>query len=237
MSDARNSSSNIRGGGARQTGGSGRSQKTAGFGGNTKGSGVPGMGSEVVDKKVMARRNLQLLAMSKQLALEAREACFNEHTEEEFKELNVPIPDPESAMRKLKAMTKFTSEWYDSEFRERWLKDVLEVWKKELLAQYEAALKAAAALNAVNKQKFDAAKQERASNVNGTAGETLNGTNANKGGGADVDVHTSTDGVAVSTEELEAMLQNVDITGKERKKIKQKLQKRRKQKEKQEANK
>lgn len=236
MSDARNSSGNIRGGGARQTGGSGRSQKSAGLGGNKKGSGIPGMGSEVVDKKEMARRNLQLLAMSKQLALEAREACFNEHTEEEFVELNVPIPDPESAMRKLKAMTKFTSEWHDSVFRERWLKDVLEVWKKELLAQFEAALKAAA-LNAVNKQKFDAAKQKRASNVNGAGGEKLNGTNANNGGRADVDVHTSTNEVAVSIEELEDMLQNVDITGKERKKIKQKLQKRRKQKEKQEANK
>ena len=69
MSDARNSSGNIRGGGARQTGGSGRSQKSAGLGGNKKGSGIPGMGSEVVDKKEMARRNLQLLAMSKQLAL------------------------------------------------------------------------------------------------------------------------------------------------------------------------
>mmetsp|Transcript_10357 Transcript_10357/g.15136 ORF Transcript_10357/g.15136 Transcript_10357/m.15136 type:complete len:225 (-) Transcript_10357:36-710(-) len=224
MSDARNSSGNIRGGGARLTGGSGRSQKSAGVGGNKKGSGIPGMGSEVVDKKTMARRNLQLLAMSKQLALEAREACFNEHTEEDFAELNVPIPDPESAMRKLKAMTKFTSEWHDSEFRERWLEDVLQVWKEELLAQFEAALKA------MNKQKSDAAKQKQASNVNGAGGEKLNGTNSNNGGGDEVPV-------AVSTEELEAMLQNVDITGKERKKIKQKLQKRRKQKEKQEANK
>eukprot|EP00978_Attheya_sp_CCMP212_P000415 scaffold848_cov54-Attheya_sp.AAC.1 len=204
MSDARNSSGNIRGGGSRETGGSGRTQKNVGTGGNRNGSDIPGMG-EVVDKKELARRNLQLLSMSKQLALMAREACFNDHTEEEYEELNVPIPDPQSAMRKLKAMTKSTNDWYDADFRERWLNDVFEVWKKELKAEFEAAAKAVA-FNAATKQKRD-------------------GRNSNNEGGAD-----TAEGVAVSTEELEAMLQNVNITGDERKKIKKKLQKRRKQK-------
>lgn len=219
MSDARNSSGNVRGGGARQTGGSGRTQKNAGTGGNKKGGGgIPGMGSEVVDKKELTRRNLQLLSMSKQLALEAREACFLDHTEEEYEELNVPIPDPESALKKLKAMAKFTAEWYDADFRTRWLNDVLELWTKELKAEFEAAAKAAA-FNA-------AAKEKRASN-GGARGEK-DGTSTNNGGaGAD-----TAEGVAVSTEELEAMLQNADITGDERKKIKKKLQKRRKQKDK-----
>jgi hypothetical protein len=157
MSDARNSSGNIRGGGARQTGGSGRTQKNA-TGGNKKGSDILGLGSEVVNKKVLTKRNLQLLTMSKQLALEAKAACLNDHTEEEYIELNVPIPDPDSAMRKLKAMTKFTSEWHDADFRERWLKHVLQVWKEELKEEFEAAAKAAA-LNAAAKKKWESDKQ------------------------------------------------------------------------------
>mmetsp|Transcript_13809 Transcript_13809/g.23455 ORF Transcript_13809/g.23455 Transcript_13809/m.23455 type:complete len:212 (-) Transcript_13809:179-814(-) len=209
MSDARNSSGNIRGGGSRVTGGSGRTQKHADTGGR-KGGGIPGTGSEVLDQKELARRNLQMLSMSKQLALMARESCFTDHTEAEYEELNVPMPDAETAMKKLKAMVKATDDWYDAGFRERFLYDVFEVWKKELKAEFEAAAAKAAASKT-------AAKQKRS----GMGGE------GDEGGANTVE------GVAMSTEELEAMLQDINITGDERKKIKKKLQKRRKQSKKQ----
>lgn len=202
MSDARNSSGNIRGGGARQTGGAGRTQKDAGTGGSRKGNGLPCL-SPQMDKKLLAKRNLQLLNMSKKLAIEVKRACFEYHTEEEYIKLNVPIPDPESALKKLRSMAKFTDDWHDSEFRERWLKTVVEVWNAELKAEFEAAAKAVAA-NAAAKEQWEKNKK------------TLGETNANN----------SEEGVPVSTEELEAMLQDVNLSAEERKKAKKKLKKR-----------
>lgn len=57
--------------------------------------------------------------------------------------MNVPLPDPETALVKLRAMAKFTEEWHDAAFRERWLGDVLEVWNRELKESYEKAVRAA----------------------------------------------------------------------------------------------
>eukprot|EP01083_Nonionella_stella_P143225 444637_1 len=192
MSDARNSSGNIRGGGARQTGGAGRTQKDAGTGGNRKGGGLPGLTSQLPDKKELARRNLQLLTMSKKLAIEAKRFCFENHTEEEYIKLNVPIPDPESALKKLRSMTKFTDDWYDAEFRERWLQTVADVWNAELKAEFEAAAKAAET-NAAAKEKWENDKKKKESGENGNV-----------------------EGVPVSTEELEAMIQDMDLSAEER---------------------
>lgn len=211
MSDARNSSGNIRGGGARQTGGAGRTQKNAGEGGNSKGSGITGLSSQKLDKKLLARRNLQLLTMSKKLALEAKKACFEEHAEEEYIEMNIPIPDPESALKKLRSMTKFTDDWHDSEFRERWLLTVLKVWNVELKAEFEAAAKAFAANDAA-REKFESDKAAKRA-----AGKTV-GTSASGNDNAE--------GVPVSTKELEAMLEDVTLSAEERKKVKKKLKKR-----------
>jgi hypothetical protein len=215
MSDARNSSGNIRGGGARQTGGSGRTQKNAAGGGSNKGiSGIPGLSSQVLDKKLLAKRNLQMLSFSKKLAIEARKVCLEEHTEEEYIELNVPMPDPESALKKMRSMTKLTDDWHDQVFRDRWLRTVLKVWNAELKAQFDAAVKAKAA-NAAAKEEFEKKKKMRESSGEAT---TRSDTSAN--------VDANIEGTPVSIEELEAMLQDVSLSADERKKIKKKLKKR-----------
>lgn len=216
MSDARNSSGNIRGGGSRQTGGSGRTSKAAGTGGAKKAGDITGLSASVTDKKVLARRNLQLLTMSKKLAIEAQKACFEEHTEEEYKELNIPLPDPDSAMKKLRKMTKFTNDWHDADFRERWLKSVLKVWRVELREQFEAAAKAKKA-NDEAKAKWERDKKLRAE------GKSIHDNNDNGASNGNGD---NNEGSPMSTEQLEAMLEDVNLSGEERKKIKKKLKKR-----------
>jgi hypothetical protein len=222
MSDARNSSGNIRGGGARQTGGAGRTSKAAGGGGAKKGGDIAGLTTAVTDKKLLARRNLQLLTMSKKLAIEAKEAIFEEHTEEEYKELNIPIPDPDSAMKKLRKMTKFTDDWHDADFRARFLKSVLNVWRVELREQFEAAAKAKKA-NDEGRAKWERDKKMRAEgkNVHGNNDNGASNSNSNSNSNGD-----NNEGPPMSTEELEAMLEDVNLSGEERKKIKKKLKKR-----------
>eukprot|EP00979_Chaetoceros_neogracilis_P012440 scaffold3310_cov283-Chaetoceros_neogracile.AAC.22 len=140
MSDARNSSNSVRGGGAKQTGGSGRTTKGARQMGGAKTR--LGMESEAGDQKLDAKKQLQLKLMSKELANSVSEALLTMHTEAEFEKLNIPLPDPESAMRKLKKMKEFTMNWYDKDFREEWMLHVRELWENELLAQFEEALQA-----------------------------------------------------------------------------------------------
>ena len=146
MSDARNSSGNVRGGGAKQTGGAGRTNKAVSGKGGSRSGILSDM--EMKNDRSEAKRNLQLQMMSKQLALSVRAACLTYHTEEEFEEFNIPIPDPASAMRKLKAMREFTQNWYDKEFRDEWLDRVTKVWEEELMAEYKAAFDAEIAARA-----------------------------------------------------------------------------------------
>ena len=104
MSDARNSSNSVRGGGAKQTGGSGRTNK---------------------------------------YASDVRALLLEEHTEEEYNNVNIPLPSTEDAKKKLKSMKEFTEKWYDKGFREEWLCTITGVWIAEIKAQYEAAVAAA----------------------------------------------------------------------------------------------
>jgi hypothetical protein len=143
MSDARNSSGNVRGGGAKQTGGSGRTSK--GAGGQKGGSkGLDGL-ERVDDRNAEAKRYLQLQIMSKQLANSVRAALLageegsgEARAEADYERCDIPMPDPGTAMRKLKAMKEFTEDWYDKQFREDWLDRVCQVWAKELRAEYDA---------------------------------------------------------------------------------------------------
>jgi hypothetical protein len=192
MSDARNSSGNVRGGGAKQTGGSGRTTKGASNrGGSSKLDGL--LGGEI-DRNAEAKRYLQLQIMSKKLANSVRAAILKEseetgegpQTEAEYERFNIPMPDPDTAMKRLKAMKEFTKDWYDAEFREQWLDSVCEVWAKELRAEH-------AAFWAAEKAHRDGAKE----------------------------------GEAMSIEELEAMIQSPDTSAEERKRLKNKLKKRR----------
>lgn len=143
MSDARNSSNSLRGGGARQTGGSGRTQKYAM--GNHKTDLLDQQGLQANAERSEAKRKLQLQITSKQLAADLRARLLEYHTEEEYQEYQTPLPSTEDAKNKLKAMKEFTQKWYDKDFREEWLQTVTEVWLEELKAQYEAAVLAAMA--------------------------------------------------------------------------------------------
>jgi hypothetical protein len=205
MSDARNSSGNIRGGGAKQTGGSGRTAKGAGGQKGGKSS-LDGLLGGEIDRKEEAKRYLQLQIMSKQLAnsvraailLESAETGEGPRTEAEYERFDIPMPDPNTAIRRLKAMKEFTEDWYDADFREQWLGRLCEVWTKELRAAY-------AAFWAAEKAHRD--------------GATKNG---GCGGAADNE--------AMSIEELEAMIASLDTSGEERTRLKKKLKKRRQKK-------
>jgi hypothetical protein len=150
MSDARNSSNSLRGGGAKQTGGAGRTHKFVGH--NHQRNGLLTQDLEKKDARTEAKRLLQLQIMSKQLANSVRAACLTNHTEEEFEEFNIPMPDPGSALKKLKAMREFTQNWYDKEFRDEWLQRVTEIWEKELMDEYARAF-------AAEKERREAANQ------------------------------------------------------------------------------
>ena len=141
MSDARNSSNALRGGGAKQTGGSGRTQKYAM--GNRKTEILGQQGLQAHMERSDAKRKLQLQVTSKKLAADMRAALLMDHTEEEYEEYQIPLPSTEDAKRKLKAMKEFTEKWYDKDFREEWLQTVTDVWLEELRAKYEAAVLAA----------------------------------------------------------------------------------------------
>jgi len=201
MSDARNSSGNIRGGGAKQTGGAGRTARGAN-GGSKSNATLAGLEKGGIDRNAETKRYLQLKMMSKKLALSVRESLLSaglvgasgdanegssswQHTESEFASHNIPLPDPETAMIKLKAMREFTEDWYDEDFRNQWLERVHAVWEAELRAEFEAAKRA---------QHAAACQQQ-----------------------------------AMTTEELEAAIQNPDTPAEERKRLKKKL-KARKQK-------
>jgi hypothetical protein len=194
MSDARNSSGNVRGGGAKQTGGSGRNTRGGGSQGGSK-SKLDGLLEPGIDRNAEAKRYLQLQIMSKKLALQVRAAILKEsvetgegpRTEAEYERFDIPMPDPDMAMKRLKAMKEFTKNWYDADFREQWLDSVCEVWAKELQAKYAA---------------FWAAEKHR-------------------DGGA------AAEGEAMSIEELEVMILSPDTSGDERKRLKNKLKKRR----------
>jgi hypothetical protein len=199
MSDARNSSGNIRGGGAKQTGGSGRTAKGVGGQKGSKSS-LDGLLGGELDRKAEAKRHLQLQIMSKQLAnsvraailLESEETGEGPRTEAEYERFDIPMPDPDTAMRRLKAMKEFTEDWYDADFREQWLGRVCQVWAKELRAAHAAFW----------------------------AAEKAHRDGATKNGGA-------ADNEAMSIEELEAMIQSPDTSAEERKRLKSKLKKRR----------
>lgn len=141
MSDARNSSNSIRGGGSRQTGGSGRTSR--GSTGNQKTDLLGQQGATAHVERSEAKRKLMLQLTSKQLAADLRARLLEYHTEEEYTAHNIPLPSTEDAKNKLKKMKEFTEKWYDKDFREEWLQTVTEVWLEELKAQYEAAVAAA----------------------------------------------------------------------------------------------
>ena len=140
MSDARNSSNNLRGGGAKQTGGSGRTNKYAS---QNRSNLLNGYNQEQEGERSEAKRKLQLLVSSKQLASDVRALLLEEHTEEEYNNVNIPLPSTEDAKKKLKSMKEFTEKWYDKGFREEWLCTITGVWIAEIKAQYEAAVAAA----------------------------------------------------------------------------------------------
>ena len=140
MSDARNSSNNLRGGGAKQTGGSGRTNKYAS---QNRSNLLNGYNQEQEGERSEAKRKLQLLVSSKQLASDVRALLLEEHTEEEYNNVNIPLPSTEDAKKKLKSMKEFTEKWYDKGFREEWLCTITVVWIAEIKAQYEAAVAAA----------------------------------------------------------------------------------------------
>ena len=142
MSDARNSSNSLRGGGAKQTGGSGRTNKYASQ--NNRSSLLNSLNKEQEHgERSEAKRKLQLLVSSKQLASDVRALLLEEHTEEEYNNVNIPLPSTEDAKKKLKSMKEFTEKWYDKGFREEWLCTITGVWIAEIKAQYEAAVAAA----------------------------------------------------------------------------------------------
>ncbi|VEU35494.1 unnamed protein product [Pseudo-nitzschia multistriata] len=143
MSDARNSSNNLRGGGARQTGGSGRTSKYAQGNHKTELLGQAGLAAH--QDRSEAKRKLQLQLTSKQLAADVRKMLLEYHTEEEYRDMEIPLPSTEDAKKKLQAMKEFTQKWYDREFREEWLQTVTEVWLEELKEKYEEAVRAAMA--------------------------------------------------------------------------------------------
>ena len=152
MSDSRNSSNSLRGGGAKQTGGAGRTQKYAMGSHKTDLLGQAGLRAH--QERSDAKRKLQLQLTSKRLAADMRAALLMYHTEEEYEEYQIPLPSTEDAKNKLKAMKEFTENWYDKDFREEWLQTVTEVWSEELKAKYEAAVMAAmAARNASKPQE------------------------------------------------------------------------------------
>ena len=150
MSDARNSSNSLRGGGARQTGGSGRTGKHAS--GNQKTELLGQAGVQAHHDRSDAKRKLQLQITSKQLAADIRKLLLQHHTEEEYKDMEIPLPSTEDAKKKLQAMKDFTQKWYDKEFRDEWLQTVTEVWLEELKARYEDAVRAAMAARNPSKQ-------------------------------------------------------------------------------------
>lgn len=201
MSDARNSSNSLRGGGAKQTGGSGRTSRgaTRNGGSNSKDL-LAGQGG--MDRQAETKRHLQLQIMSKKLAISVRESLISDgsadsisggdaaegasrrkRTEAEYAKHNIPLPDPETAIRKLKAMREFTEDWYDEDFRDRWLEKLHAVWVEELWAEFEAA--------------------ERAHHAAASQKEPM------------------------SMEELEAAIQDLDTPAEERKRLKKKLKARR----------
>jgi len=201
MSDSRNSSNSVRGGGAKQTGGAGRTNKHAT--GNQKTDLLGQQGLQAHNDRSEGKRKLQLQLTSKQLAADVRATLLSYHTEKEYEEYQIPLPSTDDAKKKLKAMKEFTEKWHDKEFREEWLQTVTDVWLEELKSKYEAAVEAAkAAKNPPQEQK---------------------------------------EGVAMSIEELQEMIQNLDtnVSPEERQRLKKKLKKKkqRQQKEKEKAKK
>jgi len=192
MSDARNSSNNIRGGGAKQTGGSGRTNKFAGGANGSKAELLGQQGMSAHNDRSDAKRKLQFAITSKKLAADVRSMLLEYHTEAEYEEYKIPLPSTEDAKTKLKAMKEFTEKWYDKEFREEWLQTVTEVWLEELKQLYEAAVEAAIAAKNPPKPEVE--------------------------------------GEAMSIEELQELIANLDVDGdaEERQRLKKKL-KRKKQ--------
>mmetsp|Transcript_34990 Transcript_34990/g.68891 ORF Transcript_34990/g.68891 Transcript_34990/m.68891 type:complete len:213 (+) Transcript_34990:57-695(+) len=164
MSDARNSSNNLRGGGAKQSGGSGRTTKGAY---SQKDGATIGVLGEVKNDRSDAKRNLQLQLLAKQLAGSVRKAILESHTEAEYEKFDIPLPDPASATKKLKAMKEFTEDWYDKDFRHEWLLKVTEVWKEELRKEYQEAFAAerAAKGDTVGASDFDCPFAEREASI------------------------------------------------------------------------
>jgi hypothetical protein len=151
MSDARNSSNSLRGGGAKQTGGSGRTNKYAQ--GTNRTNTLQGLNGQVHAERSEAKQKLQLLVSSKQLASDVRTLLLEEHTEQEYTSADIPLPSTEDAKKKLKSMKEFTDKWYDKQFREEWLQTVTNVWIAEIKAQYDAAVAAAEAEAAAKRQQ------------------------------------------------------------------------------------
>lgn len=151
MSDARNSSNSLRGGGAKQTGGSGRTNKYAQ--GTNRTNTLQGINGQVQAERSEAKQKLQLLVSSKQLASDVRALLLEEHTEQEYTSADIPLPSTEDAKKKLKSMKEFTDKWYDKQFREEWLQTVTNVWIAEIKAQYDAAVAAAAEAEATARQQ------------------------------------------------------------------------------------
>jgi hypothetical protein len=160
MSDSRNGAGNLRGGGGKQTGGSGRTTKGARQQGGKNASFFEGD----VDPKAAAREHLQLQIMSKKLASAVKAGATSQagRTEQEYTRYNIKMPDPASAMKRLKGMQSFTQGWKDQEFRAKWLLRVQAVWEKELEADFEAAEQAAKLAAAGDDAGAEAAMEARA---------------------------------------------------------------------------
>lgn len=149
MSDARNSSNNIRG--AKSSGRTNKLKNNMATG-SLKSTGLSGSKFGNNNDRSDAKKNLQVRLASKQLAASVNEALLlsDHYTEEAYKEYSIPLPSTEDAKKKLQAMKDFTEKWYDKEFREEWLQTLTQLWLEELKDQYEAAVKAAKSAREAN---------------------------------------------------------------------------------------
>jgi hypothetical protein len=145
MSDARNSSNNLRGGGNKQTGGKGRTT------GNAAPLGNDDWNASAGDRGQAAREHMQLKMMAKTLV---RKVLAFTGFKPEWKKAKIEMPTEKHAHNRLKGMNERMINWRDKDFKEYWLQRVLEVWVAELKADFAAAQAA--------QEKADAGDEEGA---------------------------------------------------------------------------
>ena len=127
MSDARNSSNSIRGGGARVTGGSGRTSKQAS---NSKDDLAGGSSSD--SAAAAARAHARLQAQSKQLA---RDVLVEVVFDAEWKEHKMEMPTASLALKRMKA-AEMRKVWYEEDEKD-WLEALKNEWIEELRGEFD----------------------------------------------------------------------------------------------------